>query len=166
MFPEKPGVMKRRELTLEDVAFSFKRPISSPQTTEGAISTTTTSIGSRPRTPHRGLHLQYFHAEWDYRSVGALLADHAKEWSTPAPPTGRTRSAPAPSSSPTYVASNSSTYQNPDYWDRKIGGTEYKLPFVDKVVYRTIKDGGDRITALRTAKLDILGRSAGRTSIR
>ena len=57
-----------------------------------------------------------------------------------------------------FVQGNSNTYaKNPNYWDKeKIGGAEYKLPFVDKLVYRTIKDEATYITALRTGKLDIL----------
>jgi peptide/nickel transport system substrate-binding protein len=47
--------------------------------------------------------------------------------------------------------------KNPVYWDKeKIDGVEYKLPFVDKITYRTIKDEATFITALRTAKLDLL----------
>jgi len=58
------------------------------------------------------------------------------------------------------VQGNSNTYsKNPIYWDKeKIGGSEYKLPFVDKVIYRTIKDEATFLTALRTGKLDILER--------
>ena len=57
-----------------------------------------------------------------------------------------------------YVPGNSHTYsKRPDYWDKeKIGEAEFKLPFVDKVVYRIIKDEPTRITAFRTGKLDIL----------
>ena len=57
-----------------------------------------------------------------------------------------------------FVQGNSNTYaKNPNYWDKeKINGAEYKLPFVDKLVYRTIKDEATFITALRTGKLDIL----------
>ena len=57
-----------------------------------------------------------------------------------------------------FVQGNSNTYtKNPIYWDKeKIGGEEYKLPYVDKIVYRTIKDEATQTTALRTGKLDIL----------
>ena len=50
-----------------------------------------------------------------------------------------------------FVQGNSNTYtKNPIYWDKeKINGGEYKLPFVDKVVYRTIKDEATFITALQ-----------------
>ena len=57
-----------------------------------------------------------------------------------------------------FVQGNSNTYvKNPNYWDKeKINGVEYKLPFVDKIVYRTIKDEATFLTALRTGKLDML----------
>ena len=57
-----------------------------------------------------------------------------------------------------YVQGNSSTYvKNPLYWDtERIGESDYKLPFVDKVIYHTIKDEASWIAALRTGKLDIL----------
>jgi peptide/nickel transport system substrate-binding protein len=56
------------------------------------------------------------------------------------------------------VQGNSNTYvKNPNYWDKdKINGIEMKLPLVDKVVFRTIKDEATNLTALRTGKLDIL----------
>ena len=55
-----------------------------------------------------------------------------------------------------YVQGNAVTFsKNPVYWDKeKIGGTDHKLPFVDKIVYRTIKDEASFLTALRTGKLD------------
>ena len=47
--------------------------------------------------------------------------------------------------------------KNPVYWDSEtIAGQKYKLPFVDKITYRFIKDEQTFITALRTAKLDLL----------
>ena len=57
-----------------------------------------------------------------------------------------------------YVQGNAVTFtKNNLYWDKeKIGGQSYKLPFVDKIVYRTIKDESAYMTALRTGKLDVL----------
>ena len=57
-----------------------------------------------------------------------------------------------------FVQGNSNTYvKNPNYWDKdKINGTEVKLPLLDKVVFRTIKDEATFLTALRTGKLDML----------
>ena len=66
-----------------------------------------------------------------------------------------------------FVQGNSNTYaKNPIYWDKeKIGGAEYKLPFVDKVVYRTIKDEATlRHRAAHRQARHPGERSAGRTS--
>jgi peptide/nickel transport system substrate-binding protein len=56
------------------------------------------------------------------------------------------------------VQGNAVTFSKNDlYWDKeKIAGQSYKLPFVDKIVYRTIKDEASYLTALRTGKLDLL----------
>jgi peptide/nickel transport system substrate-binding protein len=56
-----------------------------------------------------------------------------------------------------FVQGNSNTYtKNSIYWGKeKIGDKEYKLPFVEKVVFRTIKDEATQHSALRTGKLDI-----------
>lgn len=57
-----------------------------------------------------------------------------------------------------YVQGNAVTFsKNNQYWDKEqIAGQPYKMPFVDKIVYRTIKDEASYLTALRTAKLDVL----------
>ena len=39
---------------------------------------------------------------------------------------------------------------------RRSAAQAYKLPFVDKIIYRTIKDEATLLTALRTGKLDVL----------
>ena len=57
-----------------------------------------------------------------------------------------------------YVSASVATYgRNQDYWDSEsINGALYKLPFVDKVNYRIIKDEATYLSALRTGKLDIV----------
>ena len=57
-----------------------------------------------------------------------------------------------------YVQGSAATFtRNPVYWgEETIGGQSYKLPFADKIVYRFIKDEATYLTALRTAKLDVL----------
>ena len=61
------------------------------------------------------------------------------------------------------IQGNTVTYtKNPVYWDKEtIAGQSYKLPFADRIVYPTIKDEATFLTALRTAKLDILEAFAG-----
>jgi len=47
--------------------------------------------------------------------------------------------------------------KNPIYWNTTIiDGEEYSLPFADDLVYPVIPDEATRISALRTAKLDLL----------
>jgi peptide/nickel transport system substrate-binding protein len=57
-----------------------------------------------------------------------------------------------------YVQGNSNIYEkNPDYWGKEtINEKEFKLPYVDKITYRIIRDEATRITALRTGKIDIM----------
>ena len=57
-----------------------------------------------------------------------------------------------------YIEGNSLTYvRNPDYWGKAtIGGKEYSMPFVDKVVCPIIPDVSTQIAALRTGKVDLM----------
>ena len=57
-----------------------------------------------------------------------------------------------------YVPGNSHVYtKNEKYWDSEtINGHKVKLPLVDTVTYRIIKDDSTRLTAFKTGKLDIL----------
>jgi peptide/nickel transport system substrate-binding protein len=56
-----------------------------------------------------------------------------------------------------YVSGATITYEkNPNYWGTaKIGGKEYKLPFVDRLVWPIIVDESTQLAALRTGKVDI-----------
>ncbi len=157
MFPDKPGVMKSRELVADDVVFSFYHLAKSPRAIPGYFD-------HIDRFEATGKHqvtffFKEFNAEWDYRwgwgyqspvIAHEMVEAGAKDWKN-AVGTG-------PFQLSNYVQGNSSTYvKNPIYWDKdKIGGVEYKLPFVDKVVYHIIKDEASWIAALRTGKLDIL----------
>ena len=101
-----------------------------------------------------------FNAEWDYRFgwgyYSAIVPKEvvdagAKDWKN-ANGTGpfmldRLR-AGQPAASTARTRSTGTT--------RRIGGKKYKLPFVDKITYRIIKDEATYLTALRTGKLDVL----------
>ena len=100
-----------------------------------------------------------FNAEWDYRfGWGYYSAIVPKEVVDAGAGNWKNANGTGPFMLTDFVSGNSNTYtKNPIYWDKeKINGTEYKLPFIDKVVYRTIKDEATQMTALRTGKLDIL----------
>jgi peptide/nickel transport system substrate-binding protein len=157
MLPDKQGVLKARELTAEDVVFSYERFDKSPRKIPNYFDHVA-KVEARDR--HTVVfRFKEFHAEWDYRFgwgyySGVMPKEiaglDAKDWKT-AVGTG-------PFQITEYIQGNSQTYsKNPVYWDsERIGGAAYKLPFVDKLTYRIIKDEATQHTALRTGRVDIL----------
>ncbi len=157
MFPEKPGVMKKREFTADDILFTFNRLKNSPKKLLGYFDHV-----DKVETPDSHtivFHMKHYFAEWDYQfGWGYYSAIHPKEVADAGASNWKNVNGTGPYMLQDFVAGNSNVYvKNPDYWDKeKIGGQEYKLPFVDKITYRTIKDEATFITALRTGKLDML----------
>jgi len=162
MFTEKPGVMKSRELVADDVVYTFNRLNSSPKKIP-AYFDFVSSVQAKDKYTVV-FNMKEYNAEWAYRfgygyysgiiphEVVEAAPDNAgaKDW--------KNVNGTGPFMLTDYVAGNSHTYvKNPSYWDKeKIAGTEFKLPFVDKVTYRIIKDEATVVTAFRTGKLDIL----------
>jgi peptide/nickel transport system substrate-binding protein len=162
MFPEKPGVMKAREFVADDVVYTFNRLNSSPKKIPQYFDFVTSVAAPDKYTVV--FNMKEYNAEWAYRfgyGYYSAIVPHevveaapdnagAKDW--------KNINGTGPFLLTDYVAGNSNTYsKNPNYWDKeKVGGTEYKLPFVDKVIYRTIKDEATVVTAFRTGKLDML----------
>lgn len=157
MFPAKAGVMESRELTADDVLFSFDRLNKSPKKIP-------TYFDHVDRVEVTGKHsltffMKAYNAEWDYRfGWGYYSGIMPKEVVAAGPGNWKNVNGTGPFQLQEYVQGNSLVFtRNPVYWDKeKIGGAEYKLPFVDKITYRVIKDEATFITALRTAKLDLL----------
>jgi len=157
MFPEKPGVMKERELTAEDVVFAFNRLVNSPKKIAGYFDHVEKVEATGKYTVV--FTFKYFNAEWDYRfGWGYYSTITPKEVADAGATNWKNVNGTGPFTLSDFVQGSSNTYsKNPIYWDKeKIDGVEYKLPFLDKVVYRTIKDEATYLTALRTAKLDLL----------
>lgn len=157
MFPDKPGVMKSREFVAQDVIDTFNRLDKSPKKVPGYFDHIAKLEAPDKHTVI--FQLKEYNAEWDYRFGWGYFAGivpeevikaGAKDW--------KNANGTGPFMLTDYVQGNAVTLtKNPIYWDKeKIGGQEYKLPFVDKIVYRTIKDEATFLTALRTAKLDLL----------
>jgi peptide/nickel transport system substrate-binding protein len=156
-FTGKPGVMEARELDAHDVVWSHQRTASSPKATTGYFDHLERI---EARDAHTVVyHFREFNAEWDLRTgygyYSAILprelaAFDTRDW--------RNLVGTGPFLLTRFVNGSSSTYErNPDYWDRElVGGRPYAIPFVDRVIYRTIKDGATQQTALRTGKIDIL----------
>ena len=157
MFPDKPGVMKEREFTADDVVYAYTRLRSSPKN----ISTYYDFVDKvEARDKYTVVYtFKEFNAEWDYRLAwGFYTTITPKEVVEAGAGNWKNVNGTGPFMLTDFVQGNSNTYsRNPVYWDKeKIDGQEYKLPFVDKVVYRTIKDEMTTHVAIRTAKIDIL----------
>lgn len=157
MFPEKPGVMASRELTAEDVVFSYTRLANSPK----KIATYFDHVEKVHAPDKHTVVFQFkeYNAEWDYRfGWGYFSGIMPKEVVDAGAANWKNANGTGPFMLADFVQGNSNTYtKNPIYWDKeKINGAEHKLPFLDKLVYRTIKDEATFITALRTGKLDVL----------
>ena len=157
VWPEKPGIMKKRDFTGEDIVFTFNRLKNSPKKLLGYFDHVEKVELPDPYTVV--FHMKHYFAEWDYQfGWGYYSAIHPREVADAGAGNWKNVNGTGPYVLADFVQGNSNVYvKNPDYWGREtIGGQEYKLPFVDKITYRTIKDEATNITALRTGKLDML----------
>lgn len=157
MFPEKAGVMKAREMTAEDVVYSFKRLSTSPKATRNYFDYVKDVTAPDKYTVL--FEMNKYNAEWDYRfGYGYYSGIIPKEVVDAGAANWKNVNGSGPFKLTDYVAGNSHTYEkNAEYWDKEtVNEKEFKLPYVDKVVYRVIKDEATRVTALRTGKLDIM----------
>ncbi|MYE83591.1 MAG: ABC transporter substrate-binding protein [Gammaproteobacteria bacterium] len=157
-FTGKAGVMEARELTAEDVVYTFNLVNNSPKKAQSDYWDYIDRVEARdPRTVV--FHFNEFNAEWPYRFgygyqssiLPREMADvDAKNW--------RNVVGTGPFVLERYLHGNSHTYvRNPDYWDReRLAGASWPIPFVDAVKYRVIKDEATYLTAIRTGKIDIL----------
>jgi peptide/nickel transport system substrate-binding protein len=157
MFPEKPGVMKAREFVADDVVYSFNRLEKSPKKIPFYLDWASKIEATDKHTVL--ITFKEYNAEWDYRfGWGYYSAIVPKEVVEAGAGNWKNVNGTGPFLLQDYQQGNSQTYvKNPNYWDsEKIGGQTYKLPFVDRVTYRIIKDEASQHAALRTGKLDIL----------
>ena len=157
MFPDKPGVMKARELVADDVVFAFNRLWASPKKTVAYFDHVKKVSALDKSTVV--FEFNDYNAEWDYRfGYGYYSGIVPKEVADAGAANWKNANGSGPFMLSDHVPGNSNVYvKNPNYWDKEtINGTEYKLPFVDQIAYRTIKDEATFITALRTARLDVL----------
>ena len=157
MFPDKPGVMKSREMTSEDIKFTFNRLNSSPKKVPGMYDYVT-SVDTPDKYTFI-LNLKEYNAEWAYRfGYGYYSGIVPKEVVDAGPANWKNINGTGPFRLTDYVAGNSNTYErNPVYWGAEtVNGQKLKLPYVDKITYRIIKDEATRTTALRTGKVDIM----------
>jgi len=157
MFPAKPGVMEARELTADDVVFSWYYRHNSPRRQAGFNEEFTKVVALDRYTV--AFYMKQYMADWTYRlGYGYNSSIMPKEVADAGAADWKNVTGTGPFTVADYVPGNSQTYaKRPDYWDKeRFGEAEFRLPFVDKVVYRIIKDDSTRVTAFRTGKLDIM----------
>jgi peptide/nickel transport system substrate-binding protein len=157
MFPEKAGVMKARELVAQDVVDSYTRLANSPRKIKDYFDHLDKVEAADSHTVN--FYFKHYFAEWDYRfGYGYFSGIYPKEVVAAGPNDWKNINGSGPFMLTEFVQGNSNTYaRNPGYWDKlDLAGERMQLPFVDKIVYRTIKDEATYVTALRTGKLDIL----------
>ena len=157
MFPAKAGVMVARELVAQDVAYSFNRLMASPKRTAEYLDHI-----QRVEAPERHkvvFYFNHFHEDWANRfGFGTYSSIYPKEVVDAGIGDWRKANGSGPFQIAEYIGGNSQNYvKNPLYWGKeRIGGEEYKLPFLDRVSIRIMKDESARYAALRTGRLDVL----------
>lgn len=153
----KPGVMDQpREFTAYDAEFALKRYMNSPKISVGRFDW----VESLTATDKYTLELKYkeFSADWSYLLGWGWATDiEPRETVEKGASDPKNIVGTGPFILQEYVPGTSITFvRNPHYWQKaKIGGKEYKLPFVDKLVYLIIEDESTRIATLRTGKADL-----------
>jgi peptide/nickel transport system substrate-binding protein len=157
MYPEKPGVMKARELVADDVVFTFNRQNKSPKKIDKYFDFLDKVEAKDSHTVV--LTFNQYNAEWDYRfGWGYYSPIMPKEVADADPTKWQNINGTGPFTLTDFVRDSSTVYsRNPNYWDSiSIGGKSYKLPFLDKIVYRPMRDEATQLAALRTGKIDML----------
>lgn len=157
MFPDKPGVMASRELTAEDVAYSYNRLFQSPKRYPAFIDYVDKVEATDKYTVV--MTMNSFHEDWFFRLGGGVYSSvYPKEVVDAGIADWKNANGSGPFMLTEYINGNSVHYaKNPLYHGTEtIGGKEYKLPFADKLAIRILKDEATRYTALRTAQIDLL----------
>ncbi len=156
---DKPGVMKARELTADDVVYSLNRL----KNARRAIPDYMDYIG-KIETPDKYtviINMTEWVIDWPYRigwgGYGAIQAPE-QEKAPGGPAKWENACGTGPYMITNYKQGHSQIYtKNPKYWDTElIGGKKYKLPFTDKVVMMIIKDEATQLASLRTGKIDLM----------
>jgi len=158
MWPDKPGVMAARELTADDVAFSINRFLESPK-----LGMRTSERYDTPEAAYAKdkytvvIKMKEYDANWlhvvGWGHIIWIVPPEAveaglNEW--------RNVTGTGPFVLADYVSGASLTWErNPIYWAKtEIQGKEYKLPFVDRMIWPIVVDESTQLAALRTAKCD------------
>jgi peptide/nickel transport system substrate-binding protein len=153
---EKPGVMKSRELVADDVVFSMQRILESPRAINGykyyvdrweALDKYTVA-----------LYMKEFNWNWHYHwTMAYYSAIQPREMIEAGPKDWKNLVGTGPFMLENYDSGTGFVFtRNPNYWGKEpIGGKEYQLPFMDGIRDLLIRDEASRVSALRTAQVDL-----------
>lgn len=159
MWQEKPGVMKARELTAEDVAFAFNRTFfHGPVKATGGRYDDIKSITAVDRYTLK-IEWKKFYADWpSLIGYGYYSEIYPPEMVEAGPNDWKNACGTGPFMLTNFISGSSLTFErNPNYWGKTIiNGKEYQLPFVDKIIYPYITDDSVRVAAIRTARVDLV----------
>ncbi len=157
MIVPKAGIVDQpRPIDAHDVVDSFERSKASPKII-------TTYYDHIDRVEARDdftvvFHFNSFNAEWAYRwGYGFYSAIVPREVAAAGAKDWRNATGSGPFMLTDYIQGNLHEYsRNEGYWDTTpLAGKDWKIPFVDRLNYRIIKDEATALTAVRTAKVDI-----------
>ena len=158
MWSGKPGVMESRELTAEDVVYSYKvgwprynLPIF--QDVESVTATDRYTVTIK----NKAFNTEWWHyfgfAHWNGATiVPRELTDEAmKDWKT------HVGLGTGPFTLEDVVEGSSVSYtRNPNYWDSYVfNDKKYEIPFIDRLIKTVIQDKSSQVAALRTGKIDV-----------
>ena len=155
---DKPGVMKAREFTAQDVVYSQTRLMSSPKIQDKLGFVDHWEALDKYTAV---LFMKEWDAEWAYR-VGWGYWDAIQAPEQEKAPGGPKRwenlCGTGPFMLSEYKEGHSQTYtKNQNYRDSLIiNGKQYKLPFTDRVIMTLIRDEATQLASLRTGKIDLM----------
>ena len=163
MWHEVPGVMASRELTAEDVAYTWNRNLSAEGAWDAMVGLIDTVTATDKYTVE--FKLKQWMPDWINKIGDADMATRVY------PPEAADKAIVGDwkswrgigtgpfllddfveGSSVTYTRND--TYTVPEWDTATINGKEYEIPFIDRVVQSLITDISSQIAALRTGKLD------------
>ncbi|MGB3067813.1 MAG: ABC transporter substrate-binding protein [Ottowia sp.] len=157
-FPAKKGVMDEREFVASDVVYHFNRLNTSPKRTQGYYDhVDKVEAGADNYTVI--FTFNKFIADWDYRfGNGWFSGIQPKEVVDAGAGNWKNANGTGPFMLTNVVMGNALTFtKNPIYWGKEvIDGKEQKLPYLDRLIHRVLKDESTQKAALRTGKIDIL----------
>lgn len=159
-FPDKPRVMSSREMTADDWVFCLNRLMEGVKGKSQGYYDRFATPGAVKALDKYTVQLKMKEYDDNWRSMagwGYYPQIYPQEVVKAGIADWKNANGTGPFMLKDYVSGASLTYEkNPVYWGTTtIAGKEYKLPFIDRLVWPLIIDESTQIAALRTAKVDL-----------